>query len=198
MPALSAERARIMDAAYRTLVANEGVTLSMTELLTTARLGTRAFYRHFASKDELLLALFRRDAGRLGERLAAVATGPPLTALAAFAEAVVRPRSRHRLMSAEAIRRAAGYSAESRRFHTETADRLAGILARGRADGSFPLADPRPDARWIHAALARAFEEQTSGNAPVPAVEAARQVIDFALRALGVPNRAAGPRTPAE
>ena len=59
------ERMRIIDAAYRCLLARDGATVSVTAILAEAGLSTRAFYRHFESKDSLLLALFRRDSDRL-------------------------------------------------------------------------------------------------------------------------------------
>jgi AcrR family transcriptional regulator len=190
--AQSRERARIVDAAYRTLVANGGVSLSMAELLDAAGLGTRAFYRHFVSKDELLLAVYRRDADRLSDRLTqAVGDAAPAAALAAFVEAMLRvtddPRRRRRvrIMSAEAVRQARGYATETQRFRAVLEETLAGILARGREDGSFPLTDPGPDARSIRAALGQAFDDQVAGIATVRPAEAARQVTDFALRATG-------------
>jgi AcrR family transcriptional regulator len=190
--AQSRERARIVDAAYRTLVANGGAALSMAELLDAAALGTRAFYRHFDSKDELLLAVYRRDADRLAERLArAAADAPPTAALTAFVEAMLhvtadpRRRRRMRILSAEAVRQARGYAEETQRLRATLEDSLAEILARGRADGSFPLTDPGPDARSIRAALGQAFDDQVAGIATVRAAEAARQVTDFALRATG-------------
>jgi AcrR family transcriptional regulator len=190
--AQSRERARIVDAAYRTLAANGGAALSMAELLDAAGLGTRAFYRHFAAKDELLLAVYRRDADRLAERLArAAAEGPPTAALTAFVETLLhvaddpRRRRRLRIMSAEAVRQARGYAGETQRFRAALEASLAEILARGRGDGSFPLTDPAPDARSIRAALGQAFDDQVAGIATVRAAEAARQVTDFALRATG-------------
>ncbi|WP_235825762.1 TetR/AcrR family transcriptional regulator [Candidatus Frankia alpina] len=63
------ERELIMDAAYRCLLASEGVSVAITDILHAAGLSTRAFYRHFASKDSLLLALFRRDCERVTAEL---------------------------------------------------------------------------------------------------------------------------------
>jgi AcrR family transcriptional regulator len=202
VPAQASERTRIMDAAYRALVADEDATPSMSELLDAAGVGTRAFYRHFGSKDELLLALFRRDAQRMAERLAKVtAAGTPREALTAFVDTMLRvtedPRRRRRvrILSSAAIARARGYTEESRRFQDMLQDLLVEILTRGRGDGSFPLADPAPDARSMRAALLAAFLEQIDGTADVPAAEAARQVTGFARRAMGAVE-AGGGRSP--
>ncbi|ABH00529.1 conserved hypothetical protein (plasmid) [Rhodococcus jostii RHA1] len=55
-----AERAKIVEAAYR-LLAVDGASASVTDILAQAGLGTRAFHRLFDSKDELLLTMFRSD-----------------------------------------------------------------------------------------------------------------------------------------
>jgi len=57
----SSERQHIIDAAYRCLDRNAGSAVSITEILDEAGLGTRAFYRNFSTKHDLLLELFRRD-----------------------------------------------------------------------------------------------------------------------------------------
>ena len=57
----SSERQRIIDAAYRCLDRNSGTSASITEILDEAEVGTRAFYRNFSTKHDLLLEMFRRD-----------------------------------------------------------------------------------------------------------------------------------------
>jgi AcrR family transcriptional regulator len=41
----------------------------VADILNEADLSTRSFYRHFASKDQLLCALFRREAEAAAARL---------------------------------------------------------------------------------------------------------------------------------
>jgi regulator of protease activity HflC (stomatin/prohibitin superfamily) len=86
--------------------------------------------------------------------------------------------------------RARGYGEEQARFRAEQEAAIVRILAEGRAQGTFPWADPEPDARSIRAAIGQAFDDQMTGTARVTAAEAAAQVTGFALRALG-----AGPDT---
>jgi AcrR family transcriptional regulator len=50
---------RIINAAYRCLAAAAGAPVSITDILEEAGLPTRAFYRHFESKDALLLSMLR-------------------------------------------------------------------------------------------------------------------------------------------
>ena len=76
----------------------------------------------------------------------------------------------------------------ARSFTPEDVDdaTVARILAQGRDDGTFPLVrDARADARSIRAAVGQAFDEQVAGMAPVTADEAAEEVADFVLRAIG-------------
>lgn len=118
------ERTKIMDAAYRRLASTKGTSLSVTDLLRAAGLSTRAFYRHFDSKDELLLALVRRDAERVTADSEATATAAvfPRAALAGSIDGMLQipadPRRRQRvlLLSSEEVTRARGCGAERQRF----------------------------------------------------------------------------------
>ena len=194
----ASERAKIMEAAYRVLAANEGAAVSIADVLSAAELSTRAFYRHFDSKDGLLLAMFRRDADRvLAELQTASASAPSAAAaLRAWIAGMLRlaadPRRRRRALvldSAEVIR-AKGYHAERARYEAAEVAALAQILHRGHGDGSFPLARPATDAAYIRAALQQAVGEQLSQTAAVGAEESAERVVGFALRALGAPDAA--------
>ncbi|TQM11182.1 TetR/AcrR family transcriptional regulator [Pseudonocardia kunmingensis] len=199
MTAQAAERAAVMDAAYRTLIASKGTSVSVTDVLRNAGLSTRAFYRHFESKDELLLALFRRDAERVtGQLDAAARSQSPRDALAScmatFLRIAADPRRRRRMLvlSSEEVTRARGYVAERQRFEAAQEAAIAAILERGLIDGSFPWARPASDARSIRAALGKAFDEQVARSTSRTAEETAAEVIDFALRAVGaqtVPDR---------
>ncbi|MBE8516992.1 TetR/AcrR family transcriptional regulator [Amycolatopsis sp. H6(2020)] len=192
------ERDRLMDAAYRTLVATRGGGLSVKEVLRTAELSTRAFYRHFESKDELLLALFRQDSDRVAARLRRAADAePPAAALLAFVQAMLRitadPRRRQRVlvMSSDEVARAKGFTTERQRYHALVQGELVRLLERGRADGTFPLTRPASDAGWIRAAIQHAFDEQIAGTATAPPNETAEVLTGFALRALGARATAA-------
>ncbi|MFI0408127.1 TetR/AcrR family transcriptional regulator [Actinomadura sp. 3N508] len=189
----AAERTRIIEAAYRCLAEAQGAPVSITEILTAAGLSTRAFYRQFESKDALLLAMFRRDGGRVMAELRelAASAGSPAEALGALIAGMLgitadeRRRQRVLALTSGEATRARGYAAERGRVMAEQEAIIAEILAAGRAYGSFPWADPGPDARFVLAALGQAFEDQMAGTAEVTAAEAAAQLTRFALRALG-------------
>jgi AcrR family transcriptional regulator len=194
MPEPATERDRIIDAAYRCLQETDGATVSVADILGVAGLGTRAFYRHFGSKDDLVLAMFRRDSERVIAELesAAAAAASPAEALRGYVSGMMRLVSDRRrmrrvlVMTSDEARRARGYGAELRRSQAVQEATVARILAQGRDDGTFPLVrDARADARSIRAAVGQAFDEQVTGMAPVTADEAAEEVADFVLRAIG-------------
>lgn len=202
----ASERERIIEAAYRCLAGSLGGSLSVTDILASAGLSTRAFYRHFASKDGLLMAMFRRDSERVLAELQEAATGAPNPpeALRRWIEGMLRltaeARRRRRvlILSSVEVRRAAGFEAERERFIAAQTAALAHILYRGREEGHFRHTSPDADARAIRAVLSEAFEAQMTGTASVDAEQAAAQVADFAFRALGAhPHPAASGPQPA-
>jgi len=83
---------------------------SLAEVLEVAGVSTRAFYRHFETKDALLVAMFDRDAAAVTERLrnavdaAATARGALDAWLDEYFDVFANPRraSRVRLLSSPA------------------------------------------------------------------------------------------------
>jgi len=94
---LAAETLRLYRADWVVLRRNGYANAGITEILGEAGLGTRAFYRHFDSKDELLVSMFAENASATARRLADhvedVGRGP-----ARGPHAVARPehRGQHR------------------------------------------------------------------------------------------------------
>ena len=79
-------RTALLSAASK-VVREDGVrALSIARVLSRAQLGTRAFYRHFDSKDQLVSALFlemaRLEVARLRQRMAV--SSDPVRAVAAW------------------------------------------------------------------------------------------------------------------
>ena len=186
------ERARIMEAAYR-ILATRGGAISVADVLSEADLSTRAFYRHFDSKDGLLLAMFRRDAERVLDELQTAAADAPdaQAALHGWIHGLLKltaePRRRQRavVLDSDEVTRAKGHRAERARYEAAHDAALAQILHRGRRDGSFPWAKPATDAAFIRAALDHAVNGQLAQQSAVGAEEAAQVLTEFARRALG-------------
>src|ERR1700723_1090400 len=76
----------LLDAALVVMERNGYVDTAVADILREADMSTRSFYRHFESKDQLLCALYRREAQRAAERLNAKveAAGSPRGALDAW------------------------------------------------------------------------------------------------------------------
>lgn len=152
------ERTAILRAAYSLIGRGSGQAVSVQEILDATELSTRAFYRHFPSKDELILTMYRIAADRVIAELRdvmATASGP----VEAFESSVRQqlavafdPRRAHQaavLMSTEA-RAAAGCEQLDHETAAVRRGMIADVIRRGHAAGVFPLVtDPEEDARAV-------------------------------------------------
>jgi len=188
----------LLDAALVVMERNGYVDAAVADILREADLSTRSFYRHFESKDQLLCALFRREADAVAARLRAKVNGAdsPRAALDAWIDEILsfghhRVRAaRVSVLGSPGAMKAEGYVDEMRHASEILTAPLEGLLRDGAADGSFPLADPVADAPlvrsvvWAAAGLNPARENATSR------AEAVREVRSFCERALGVSSEA--------
>jgi AcrR family transcriptional regulator len=186
------DRDGIIDAAYSCLSEPHGGPIPVAAILERAGVSTRAFYRHFESKDELFLAMLRQESDALAARLDRIVdefASDPVEQLKAWIgqmfALVHDPRLRMHLtvIDSDEVRAAKGYRETRERSHADRERSLAEILRRGHDDGLFPLADPERDAIAISAVVSR--EMTTSAGDPRDFRRAPARVIDFALRALG-------------
>jgi AcrR family transcriptional regulator len=187
------DRQGIIDAAYGCLSEPHTGPIPVAAILERAGLSTRAFYRHFASKDELFLAMLRQEAEALAGRLDRIAEelpGDPIKQLTAWVEMMFvlahDPQLRMHLtvIDSDEVRAAKGYRDMRERLHADRERSLERILGRGRDDGTLPLAQPKTDAVAISAIVSR--ELTISGPGSDEDLQRARaRVLDFALRALG-------------
>jgi AcrR family transcriptional regulator len=165
----------------------------ISDILGEAGLSTRAFYRHFESKDDLLLAVFRDNAESTSRQLSArvLAAGAPPAQLDAWVDEILslgydrRRARRAALFSSGAARRTAGYAEESRRAEQAFIEPLVDVLRAGQGSGDFPTAEPDTDARTIYALTWRFVMEGMTGVPTIPREEARRHVQRFMLPALG-------------
>jgi AcrR family transcriptional regulator len=183
----------LLDAALVVMERNGYVDAAVADILCEADLSTRSFYRHFGSKDQLLCALFRREAEAAAARLEAKvdAARDPRSALHAWIDEILSfghhrtKAARARVLGSPGAMKAEGYADEMRRAWALVMAPLERLLADGVADRSFPLAEPAADApliqsvAWAAAGLNPARQKASSRT------EAARQVRSFCERALG-------------
>lgn len=187
------DRERIIEAAYACLSQPHAGPVPVAAILQRAGVSTRAFYRHFESKDELFLAMLREETGALARRLDLIVedkSGVPAEQLEAWIEGMFglirddQMRMHFTVIDSDEVRAARGYRATREKAHADRERSLAEILRRGRSDGSFPLTDPEQDAVAINAIISRVLIIQTFDDHDGLRRAKAR-VLDFALRALG-------------
>ncbi len=186
-----------MDAALRCLADPHTGPVPMALILRTAGVSSRAFYRHFHSKDDLFLALLEQECAAVVHRVddvADAADGDAADQLAAWIGAMfdivadTRARTQLMVIDSDEVRSAKGYRTVRERLHAAREKGLAEILRRGRDDGSFPMADPEHDAMAINAVVSRVLGGQTSDD-PERLKQTQVATLDFALRAVGALGR---------
>ncbi|MGO4446323.1 TetR/AcrR family transcriptional regulator [Mycobacterium sp. 2YAF39] len=193
----SADRDCIIEAAYRCLSEPHSGPIPVAAILQRARVSTRAFYRHFESKDELFLAMLREETDALAarlDRICAEVPGGPVDQLKAWISGMFgliyddRTRMHFTVIDSDEVRAAKGYRETREKAHADRERSLVGILRRGREDGTFPLADPEEDAIAISALISRMLLSQHYQDGD-GVQRAQNRVLDFALRALGATPR---------
>jgi AcrR family transcriptional regulator len=189
----AAVRRKILAAASTTL-REQGVRgLSIAAVLERAALGTRAFYRHFDSKDQLVAALLlemaRAEERRLRRRMASATT--EIDAVAAWIDGRLDLAFDDKIKSD--LRRAS-LEAQSQTFaspslvmpaYAQLLKPLSEALQRGLQHGVFHHIDPVTDAQAIHAVVWAGIERQWStGDCDRDKVR--QRALRFCLGGLGV------------
>lgn len=153
------ERGMLIDAAVRVMGAHKDASMSLDEILAEAGLSTRAFYRHFGSKEELLETLTLREAAAFGRSLerAVNQASDPVAAVKAwlkrFLDAFYEPRRAERtIMLTAAAYKASRPSAQMTRAMQDIACApLVRALRAGHEAGVLYSPTPEADASSIHA-----------------------------------------------
>lgn len=186
------ERRSLVTAAHTVMRRRGTSALTVADVLAEAGLSTRAFYRHFSSKDELVLAVFRTETDRSLARLvdAVDEAGTSRRALEAWIDEVLslgfdnRRARRTRTFWREGASLRSQFPADFDLILAAVLEPLERVLRRGLADGTFPAARPEPDARSIHAVVWSLVEDRLDGR-PTSASQARAHAIRFCLGALG-------------
>lgn len=186
-----------MEATFDCLSEPHEGPVHVSAILARAEVSSRAFYRHFQSKDDLFLAMLEQVTERLAvllDEIAGAASPDPVGKLRAWLDQMFTLASDtdlHRYLAVvdcDEMRSAKGYREARELSRSRREGSLATILRTGRAEGAFPLAEPESDAIAIAALVSR---ELTSARIFDPAqipVSRAR-VEGFTLRALGVAGK---------
>jgi AcrR family transcriptional regulator len=189
--AQTAEHARrLVEAAFRVIAATGDAAPPVRAILREAGLSRQAFYRCFASKDELMATVLADGKRTLADYLAArvARARTPPEKVRAWVSGVMR-----QAQAPYAVERtrpfivtSAGREPVDERDDTERAlaRTLEDAIAAGAADGSFLSADPVADALVIHdfvlASMRRHLERDER-----PSRDDVCLLCDFALRGLG-------------
>ncbi|MFI5508685.1 TetR/AcrR family transcriptional regulator [Mycobacterium sp. NPDC051804] len=186
-------RDALVNAATR-VMRDEGIAaVNVARVLDHAGLSTRAFYRHFESKDALVSAVFLEmaqiEVRRLKRKMAAASD--PVDAVVAWIDGRLdlafneRIRSDLRKMSLEAQSQMFAAPELVSAAYGEILKPLVEQLEKGRAAGLFPGIDPEADALSIHGAIWASTERHwTTGDCDQREVR--EQIFRFCLRGIGV------------
>ncbi len=180
------ERSALIDAGLAVLRRQGSASLTVADVLAEAGLSTRAFYRHFSSKDELVLAIYEHDARatqtRLRERMAAAASARD--ALDVWLDETLalgfdaRRARRTRPLAKEGLRLQAEFPRQFATIVDDVVGALADVLQ------AFPTTDPARDARTIHAIAWALVAERLAGGA-ITREHAKAHVLRFCAPVIG-------------
>ena len=177
-----------------TILREQGIRgLSIAAVLEQANLSTRAFYRHFGSKDELVAAIFletaRVEKRRLRRRMAAATT--EIDAVAAWIDGRLdlafddSVRSDLRRLSLEAQTQTFASPGLVQPAYAEMLKPLSEALQRGLRRVVFHHIDPVTDAQFIHGVVWAGIDRQwTTGDCDRDDLR--QRILRFCLRGLGV------------
>lgn len=183
---------RIIEATYRVVEHQGTVDPKLRDILDEAGLSTEAFYRHFHSKDELMLVLLgdgrHRQAGYLAHRMDK-ADGP-LGRVQAWIEGVLaqavdpKAASRTRPFLANLSRLTEQFPTEHQLSVRALVELLEESLHSAASLGEASTEDPTRDARAVYQLVISVMEAHVlAGTRPEPADIA--HLVRFAFRAIG-------------
>jgi len=171
-PRAGRERAAIIRAAHRLIGRNAGGATPIEDILRAAGVNRRTFYRHFPSKDALVLAM-QHEAGELVREALWSATARAADGRAAVVtwieEFLDIGWDEHRLREGQTflapeVGRVAGIAAAMEDIHARHRAVLEAALRRALTDRTLPAAAPERDAFSIHAVVLRCLEMRARGR----------------------------------
>ena len=191
----SGEVALLVDATVTVATRLGSFEPSVREILNEAGLSTKAFYRHFSSKDELLLMAVEVGSRRLTDHIVGkmAAVDDPLTRIRVWIETFVRhtavPTSARRTLPwTLGIGRLEGvYPEYFDRGRITVIRPLEDEIVRAVGQSSAQSAQPHRDARVIFDYTMEAIRHHWV-HGTQPRRDTVRHLVDFTYRALGAPG----------
>jgi AcrR family transcriptional regulator len=195
-PEALAERGQLMDAAMKVMRRNGFQGASVQDILDDAGLSTRAFYRQFQSKDDLLLAMFQTASRPDVEQVLASVdgAGSAIDGVLAWIDELLaiafdRRRIQRMVVFNVVARQTVGYDVEVASLQDRLLAPLVRTLQQGSEDGSFPGTDPLPDAYSMYELVWSVASPHVRRRRPLDREQARAHILRFCLPALGVDQR---------
>jgi AcrR family transcriptional regulator len=186
-------RRAILTATSQSLRDNGVQGLSISAVLERAQLSTRAFYRHFESKDQLVSTVFLEMAivekRRLTRKMASAST--PAEGVAAWIDGRLdlafseNVKSDLRQMSLEAQSQTFAAPELIQPAYAEMLEPLVDQIERGIKERAFYDVDPTSEAQSIQGVVWASTERQWA-TGDCQRVEVRKRTVQFCLRGLGV------------
>lgn len=182
---------RIVEATYRVIERDGTIDPRIRDILEEAGLATQAFYRHFRSKDELLLVLLDDGRRRLAQylrRRMEKADGP-VEAVRAWIEGILAQAAdpdaaaRTRPFVTGLQRLEEKYPDEQQASVALLVDMLETVVVAGIDDGSFGAVDPALTTRFIYELTVGVMESHLLQGTH-PGRGEVGQLVSFCLRGL--------------
>ena len=185
----------LFDAAFEVMRDKGYQDVTVGDILAFAGVSTRSFYRHFASKEELLAAMFRRDAEQFATAIAGrVEAAPtPRDAIVVWVDEILgfgvgRGRAkRAAVLGAPAAMRALPPDVLLHVRGSLMAPLLSALEA-GRAAGTFSAVDAEHDGACINAIAWDASNRLREVKSRRQQQRVRDETISFIQRALGCPT----------
>jgi AcrR family transcriptional regulator len=187
------ERHLILTAALEVLRRNDGEEATVADILEEAGLSTRAFYRHFETKEDVIRALYAHDAESFGAHLRrrVESAHDPDEALGMWVFEMLglaydrRRAERVSALSSPMVLRVVSGTPAQRLGIDVLVLPLRSVLEDGLAAGVFPSAQPELDSLTIRAVTMEAISWARGDLVRLTRREAADHILRFSRAALG-------------
>lgn len=188
------ERQLLMQAAVEVMTSRNYLEASVGDVLAVAGVSTRSFYRHFESKEALLIAVMRRDAEAVGDLLdRAVADAPdPPSAVQAWLDCYLscfyEPRQARRttLYASPAASGSPAVMAEHAALYEILVRSLTKALRAGHRTGRLYSPKPHDDAQTILGLVSSSVFEGNDPKKRRKRKSARERIMRFAWPAIGL------------